>query len=148
MTDQPNRDPDTPGDDPTSPPQAFNPNVLRDRLANERTFLAWLRTGIAISALGFVVARFELLLSELAILEGTEFEDSWLALAIGIVLVMAGPVLTTVALVKFMRVERALLGEAKGDDGAVSQQLAIVLTVGLALAGLGLAAHLIDKWPR
>src|ERR671933_327093 len=33
-------------------------------LANERTFLAWLRTSIAIIGLGFVVARFSLFLRE------------------------------------------------------------------------------------
>ena len=36
-----------------------NPNLLRDRLANERTFLAWRRTGSAITINGFVVARFD-----------------------------------------------------------------------------------------
>ena len=36
-------------------------------LANERTFLAWLRTSIAVMSLGFVVARFGLWLRELAL---------------------------------------------------------------------------------
>jgi putative membrane protein len=36
----------------------------RDYLANERTLLAWVRTGIALIGLGFVVARFHLLLRE------------------------------------------------------------------------------------
>src|SRR5438309_3246768 len=31
---------------------------LRDYLAEERTFLAWIRTGIALMGFGFVVARF------------------------------------------------------------------------------------------
>lgn len=35
-------------------------------LANERTFLAWIRTSIAIISLGFVVAKFSLWLRELA----------------------------------------------------------------------------------
>lgn len=34
-------------------------------LANERTFLAWIRTSIAIISLGFVVAKFSLWLREL-----------------------------------------------------------------------------------
>jgi putative membrane protein len=38
------------------------PNATRDHLANERTFLAWVRSCIAIMALGFVVARFGLLI--------------------------------------------------------------------------------------
>lgn len=33
---------------------------LRDHLANERTFLAWLRTAMAVIAFGFVLDRFSL----------------------------------------------------------------------------------------
>jgi len=42
---------------------------LRDRLAAERTFLAWIRTGIALMAFGFVVARFGLFLQRLQIIQ-------------------------------------------------------------------------------
>ncbi|HGE72837.1 TPA: DUF202 domain-containing protein, partial [Candidatus Poribacteria bacterium] len=31
---------------------------VTDHMANERTYLAWVRTGITIMALGFVVAKF------------------------------------------------------------------------------------------
>ncbi|PSR29735.1 MAG: hypothetical protein C7B46_18365 [Sulfobacillus benefaciens] len=34
----------------------------RTLLANERTFLSWLRTGIALMAFGFVVSKFDLFL--------------------------------------------------------------------------------------
>ena len=38
-----------------------------DHAANERTFLAWVRTGIAVIAFGFVIEKFNLfLLSRLA----------------------------------------------------------------------------------
>jgi len=40
---------------------AAKPNtggVARDHLANERTYLAWLRTGISVAALGVAVAKF------------------------------------------------------------------------------------------
>lgn len=32
-------------------------SVARDHLANERTFLAWIRTGFATAALGVIIAR-------------------------------------------------------------------------------------------
>jgi putative membrane protein len=37
-----------------------------DHAANERTFLAWIRTGIAVIAFGFVVEKFNLFLIVLA----------------------------------------------------------------------------------
>jgi len=37
---------------------------LRDALAAERTFLAWIRTGLALMGFGFVVARFGLFLQQ------------------------------------------------------------------------------------
>ena len=37
-----------------------------DHAANERTFLAWVRTGIAIIALGFVIEKFNLFVLTLA----------------------------------------------------------------------------------
>lgn len=36
---------------------------VRDLLANERTYLAWIRTSIAVMAFGFLVERFNLFLS-------------------------------------------------------------------------------------
>ncbi len=35
-------------------------NKAREHLADERIFLAWVRTGIAVMSLGFVVAKFGL----------------------------------------------------------------------------------------
>ena len=38
-----------------------------DHLANERTFLAWIRTSIAIMAFGFVVVKFTFFIKQLSI---------------------------------------------------------------------------------
>jgi len=40
-------------------------NVSSDFLAAERTFLGWIRTGLALMGFGFVVARFGLFVQEL-----------------------------------------------------------------------------------
>jgi putative membrane protein len=42
-----------------------NPNRQRDHQANERTFLAWLRTAIALIGFGFAIARFGLFTHQL-----------------------------------------------------------------------------------
>jgi len=39
-------------------------NNARDHLANERTFLAWIRTGVATIVFGFAVGRFSIALQE------------------------------------------------------------------------------------
>jgi uncharacterized membrane protein YidH (DUF202 family) len=36
-----------------------------DHAANERTFLAWVRTGIAVIAFGFVIERFKLVVASM-----------------------------------------------------------------------------------
>src|SRR2546427_9349488 len=53
---------DTKMDAPTEKRQRAD---LRDYLAAERTFLAWIRTGLALMGFGFVVARFGLFLQVL-----------------------------------------------------------------------------------
>ncbi|MBF2026996.1 MAG: DUF202 domain-containing protein [Oscillatoriales cyanobacterium C42_A2020_001] len=42
-----------------------DPNRQRDHQANERTFLAWLRTAVALIAFGFAIARFGLFTRQL-----------------------------------------------------------------------------------
>ncbi|WP_239651307.1 YidH family protein [Neosynechococcus sphagnicola] len=38
---------------------------IREHQANERTFLAWLRTSLALIGFGFVIARFSIFLRQL-----------------------------------------------------------------------------------
>ena len=69
-----------------------------DHAANERTFLAWVRTGITVMALGFVIERLDLFLASLrladqdkagAIPGEAEIHDLSVALvAFGIVLIV------------------------------------------------------------
>ena len=51
-------------------PENANPNRARDHLANERTFLAWVRTGVATIIFGFAIGRFSIALRQLSSLEG------------------------------------------------------------------------------
>ena len=51
-------------------PGDSNPNRARDHLANERTFLAWVRTGIATIIFGFAIGRFSIALREFMKLQG------------------------------------------------------------------------------
>ena len=73
-----------------------------DHLANERTFLAWVRTSITIMSLGFVVARFGLWLERLSQLApgfdaNRQTHPSGWSLPIGVGLMLCGALLTVVA---------------------------------------------------
>ena len=87
-----------------------------DHAANERTFLAWVRTGIAVIAFGFVVEKFNLfLLSMAAAGLGPEAHRAQLtALSArigrydGLVLIFGGVGLVILATARFMRITRLL----------------------------------------
>lgn len=81
------------------------PNALRDHLANERTFLAWIRTALAIVALGFVVARFGLLLRDLGIPHAHP-KAFTLGSVVGIVLVFFGATMAVLAGFRFLQIRR------------------------------------------
>lgn len=129
-----------------------NPNLLRDRLANERTFLAWLRTGIAITSLGFVVARFDLFLQQLANVshdraaEASAVSDSKAAVPIGVVLVLAGPVIVAMAAARYLQTERSLLS-GRPESRRLVRTIVVAITVGAVAAGVALALHILATWP-
>lgn len=80
--------------------QEFNQSKITDHMANERTYLAWVRTGIAIIALGFVVAKFGIIIKELV---PNAPETSYpLSTAVGIFLVISGGFLQLMAMRSFV----------------------------------------------
>src|SRR5580658_1232005 len=83
---------------------------FRDHAANERTMLAWIRTGIALMAFGFAIARFGLFLREIAQagqmrLNVPVMGSAWF----GVVLVLLGLVTNGAATVRYAQVRRALI---------------------------------------
>ena len=109
-------------------------------LANERTFLAWLRTSIAIMSLGFVVARFGLWLRELALQINPHvvLRHSGLSLPLGEVMIGFGGLLTLIAAWRYDVVNRAIeRGEIKSDARLVS-----LVTVVVVVAAVGLIIYM------
>ncbi len=54
-------------EDPSPPRRSHrNPNRIRDHLANERTYLAWMRSGIALLGFGVLIVRIRVLRPPLA----------------------------------------------------------------------------------
>ncbi len=73
---------------------------VTDHMANARTYLAWIRTGITVIALGFVVAKFGIILRELV--PNAPTTSYHLSSAIGIALVIAGGLMQMLALKNFL----------------------------------------------
>ena len=80
--------------------------------AAERTFLAWLRTGLALMGFGFVVARFGLFLREVAFASGRDVPASGSSRWFGIGLLVLGVLVTALAFVEHVvTVRRMQRGE-------------------------------------
>jgi putative membrane protein len=78
------------------------PNDPRIYFAAERTLLAWLRTGIAVMGVGFVVARFGLFLRMLR-RESEQVQPHWNTTLLGVGFVLLGAIGIAIAGVQFMR---------------------------------------------
>jgi putative membrane protein len=112
-----------------------------DYLAAERTFLAWIRTGLALMGFGFVVARFGLFLRELAQTTGIhKFESSGVSVVIGTSLLILGAVVNVASTISHVR----LIGRLnRGETAGQASGAAIAVALILSLMGLGLAAYLV-----
>ncbi|MGP6207030.1 YidH family protein [Cuniculiplasma sp. SKW3] len=73
-------------------------------MANERTYLAWVRTGIAIIALGFVVAKFGIIIKELV--PNAPKTSYHLSTGVGVILVISGGFLQLMAMRSFITNKR------------------------------------------
>jgi putative membrane protein len=114
---------------------------FRDHAANERTMLAWIRTGIALMGFGFAIARFGLFLREIAQVSqlrvGTAsgLRSAWF----GVALVVLGFLTNGAATFRYARLRRAI---EQDMSAAPSATLAYALGVGSALIALAMAALL------
>jgi putative membrane protein len=107
--------------------------------AAERTFLAWIRTGLGLMGVGFAVSRFGLFLREVsASASHLPAKTTGLSLWSGVFLVALGVIVTLSAVVRHVQLVRELRsGEWRA--GRVSTDAVIL---GLVLAALGIAMAL------
>src|ERR1700676_4136654 len=107
--------------------------------AAERTFLAWIRTGLGLMGVGFAVSRFGLFLRELSASPShLAAQTNGLSLWSGVMLVAMGVAVTLAAVVRHFQLVRELRS-GTWQPGRVSTD-AVVL--GLVLASLGIALAL------
>ena len=112
-----------------------------DHSANERTFLAWIRTSIAIMAFGFLVEKFTIFLNITSIsLKRVPVASEHDAALLGLALVLLGTVMIAVATGRFILLEREI---DRAEQGASPSTLPDVFLAALLVAmGLFLAFYL------
>lgn len=114
-----------------------------DHLANERTFLAWMRTSIGIMAFGFVVVKFSLFVKQITLILGKEnvVPSKGYSGIVGIILVAVGTVTAVLSYIRYRRSEKQItLGYYKH-----SSILITVITAFIFLVSVFLIVYLIDS---
>lgn len=111
--------------------------------AAERTLLAWLRTGLTIIALGFVVSRFGLFVELFAVQSHATLSTgrSHLSAVLGVVFVIVGSLTNVFAAIQ----HRRFIANLPLDDlpSSYSSAFALVLSFVVAALGLALAGYLL-----
>ncbi|OBS10532.1 YidH family protein [Acidihalobacter prosperus] len=110
---------------------------FRDHAANERTYLAWIRTAVALMAFGFVIEKFDLFMRYLAV-AGNHPEPAsgagHRAAGAGLALIVTGLLMVAVASWGYLINRRAIDSETPARYRATLPNLVLAVMVG----GLGL----------
>ncbi len=120
----------------TKAPVVENSNRARDHLANERTFLAWVRTSVAIVVFGFAIGRFAIAMRQLTEFQGHASKATGFSVWMGMSAILAGVAMVGAGLARY-RKTRAQLDEGEFEPAGFIVDLVTILTIlfGLALAG-------------
>lgn len=86
-----------------------NPNIS-NHLANERTFLAWIRTSIGLMAFGFVVVKFSLFVRQVSSLLGKDnlVQNRGYSAVVGIILVAVGMITSVLSYARYRKTQKQI----------------------------------------
>ncbi len=113
----------------------------REHLANERTFLAWIRTSIALMGFGFVIVKFTLFLKEISLLLETKGESSkGYSALIGVIMVALGVILVVLAFIQYKKYQNQL----NSNSYFSSSKLSLFITLIIIVGGLFLVLYLLS----
>jgi putative membrane protein len=114
-----------------------------DHAANERTFLAWVRTAIAIMAFGFLIERFDIFIAVMAAGGRSHTVTSGehkFASGAGLAFILIGVAMIVVSAYRFFRITKEIDNtNTVTDSGALYD---FVMAALLALLGLSLFLYL------
>ncbi len=102
-----------------------------DHAANERTYLAWVRTALAFMGFGLLVERFDLMLRTLpaaiSATAGTENRD--MSEAAGLLLILLGVLVLFVSSARYVRFKRYIASEETRDFRSSRGDLILLVLV-------------------
>ena len=116
-------------------PPAPNPNRVRDHLANERTYLAWVRTAVALMGFGVVIARLRFFVPS-----GAATGHGW---ELGLVFALLGLLTVVFSTFHYLSVGRAIETQGYRPSGP----WIILFSVAIALIGAGIVVWLLVSPP-
>lgn len=114
-----------------------------DHAANERTFLAWVRTAIAVMAFGFLVEKFDLFLEVASRSLSGEFispRGQAASNIAGLLLILLGGATLVLATIRFRRTALAIASE--DIRPSAGERMDLLLVAILILLGGALFAYL------
>jgi len=115
---------------------------VREHLANERTFLAWIRTSIALMGFGFVIVKFSLFLKQISLMMETKtIPTKGYSAIIGIVMVVIGLLIALLAFLQFKRIEKQL----NSNYYTSSSRITIFVTTIILVGGIVLIWYLVSS---
>ena len=115
-----------------------------DHAANERTFLAWVRTGLATIAFGFVVEKFNLFVRTIAEASASDaasrlrlerFSGSF-SYYDGLALIVIGMAIIILSLFRFVRTSRMIDDQQSHSAGGIKIELVLAVVLGLIVMSL------------
>jgi len=127
-------------------PENPNPNRARDHLANERTFLAWVRTGVATIIFEFAIGRFSIALREFMKLQGYKSVTPGFTTWLGIISAAGGVLLILAGLGRYRKTRMQLDSNTFEPAGFVVDLVSYLLAIfGLVLAGYPAYIEIFNK---
>lgn len=121
-----------------SSPHSTDSQHVSDHLANERTYLAWLRTGIGVIVFGFAIGRFALALQQIGAFGGAKVHSTGISLELGVATMILGVVLILVGMQRYHLNRQRI----EGGNFRAATTLPTVVGVLIILFGLVLSAYL------
>lgn len=119
------------------------PAGAADYLANERTFLAWIRTSIALMGFGFVIVKFALFIREISFALGDKvtIPAKGHSAIIGVTMVAFGAIMATLAYLRYRSIEKQL----NNNVYFPSKWLSILVTISIIIGSFLLVLYLLSN---